>query len=63
MFPANAIGLGAGIAAGVYYGYTAKDALVAGTTTAGVPPYYTAMNWIVLLGLLLLAIFFGLIRS
>lgn len=63
-FPANAIGVGAGIAAGIYYGYQAQPALIAGTAQAGfIPPYFTILDWIILLGLLFVAIFFGLILS
>jgi hypothetical protein len=62
-FPANAIGVGAALAAGAYYGYQAQPALVAGTTTAGIPPYFTVGDWVILLGLLFAAIYFGLVLS
>jgi hypothetical protein len=62
-FPANAIGLGAGIAAGGYYGYRAATAIDAGTTTFGIPPYFGMWDWIILVGLLVVAVFFGLVRS
>jgi hypothetical protein len=58
------VGFTAILGAGIYYGYQAQPALVAGTATAGViPPYFTAMDYAVILGLLAVGFYFAVILS